>query len=85
MRTKQKMPMRFNDQKTINELACELANYILDDRERYDYEDHCSENDLNPEDFLNNATIDGGHVFAKAKALMFHLEQLEQRIAEGES
>jgi hypothetical protein len=71
-------------QKIINSLACEVANYLLDDREHYDYLEHCSENDLDPNDFLNNASLPGGHVYAKAKALIFHLEQLEQKQAEGE-
>lgn len=65
-------------------LAFDLANYLLDDREREDYLDHCFENDLSPEDFLNNADVEGAHVYAKAKALLFHLEQLEQKEAEGD-
>lgn len=72
-----------NHRKIIDDLACDLANYLLDDKEREDYEDHCADNDLSPEDFLNNATIQGAHVYAKARALIFHLEQLEQKEAEG--
>lgn len=73
-----------NHIKIINNLACDLANYLLDEREREDYERHCLENDLNPNDFLNNADIEGAHVYAKAQALIFHLEQLEQKEAEGD-
>ena len=72
----------YNHGKIIHDLANDLANYNMDDKEYQDYLDHCFENDLNPNDFLINASIEGGHVFAKAKALIFHLEQLEQKIAE---
>ena len=77
--------MKYPHQKIINKLALELANYLLDDKEREDYQDHCAENDLQEGDFLGNAALAGGHVYAKALALIFHAEQLDQRNAEGET
>jgi hypothetical protein len=74
--------MKYDHQKIINKLALELANYLIDDKEREDYEDHCSENDLQKDDFLGNASLQGGHVYARALSLIFHAEQLDQQNAE---
>lgn len=64
--------MKDKNQELANSLVLEVVRYILSDhREQQDYKEHCQENDLDPDDFLNNADLPGGHIYAKAKLMLF--------------
>lgn len=55
----------------LQRLAWLCADYIAsNDNEAEDYERHCEENGLNPEDFQTNARIEGGHIYAVAQEVI---------------
>lgn len=71
------------DLKSIVRLSESVADYILSNNdEKTDYEYHCEENNLNPQDIYNNARVKGPHIYAIMKTLEFELEMLEQKLEE---
>jgi hypothetical protein len=55
-----------------------VIDYILS-HEADDYELHCQENDVNPNDYANN-----NHIYAIAKIADLDLDIIEERAAFGE-
>lgn len=58
--------------KCSNELLSEIVDYLFE-KEFDDYLGYCEEYDLDSDDYLNNASLKGAHIYAKIKALEFHI------------